>query len=325
MLTQERAYCVHSVFPFMTRSFYESHLNWVPDPTPPAPRRLDDLTSPTAVTADPTPPSEARPKLPGRSRRRRRRKKKAAALANKNAALRAADLTTPPTRSTNDNSARCKKTRPGSRANQLPARPPGTKSTSVEHPSSFTSSPVTQHPFSATNENSDCASRRDHPERQGVYKPARIDPSQDLTATHLRDNISGLGLSSPSLQQPPTKSFSGLPSRPNLTSPHREAREAGRERPGIVYPLLPCAARPDTQLQIDAALTEAAVLDRRNHPPTVVDIPEARRTTENRLPEPSQPRGSSSPRRQSSKRPRNRSSGVYRPKKRSPHRSYWCE
>ena len=309
----------------MTRPFYESHLNWVPDPTPPAPRRLDDLISPTAVAANPTPPSEAHPKLPGRSQRRRRRKKKAAAVANENAAPRAADLMTPPTRLTNSNSARWKASQPGLTANQLPARLPGTRSTSVEHLQSFTSSPVTQHPLSATNENADRTYRRDHPEQRGVYKPARIDPSQDLTATRLRDNISGFGLSSPALQQPPTKPFSGLPSRPNLTSPYREEREAGRERPGIIYPLLPRAARPDTRLQIDATLPEATALDRRDRPPTVVDIPEARRTTENCLPEPSQPRGSRSPRRQSRKRPRNRSSGVYQPKKRSSHGSYWCE
>ena len=65
----------------MTQPFYESRFNWVPDPTPPAPRCLDNLTSPTAVTADPTSPSEAHPKLPGCSRRRRRRKRKAAAAA----------------------------------------------------------------------------------------------------------------------------------------------------------------------------------------------------------------------------------------------------
>ena len=70
---------------------------------------------------------------------------------------------------------------------------------------------------------------------------------------------------------------------------------------------------------------EAAVLRRGERPPTVVDIPEPGRIGGTRLPGPSQPRGSSSPRRQSRKRPRNRSSGVYRPKKRSPHRGHWCE
>ena len=59
-----------------------------------------------------------------------------------------------------------------------------------------------------------------------------------------------------------------------MTSPHREAGEAVRERPGIVYPLLPRAARPDTRLLIDAALPEAAALDRRSRPSTVLDIGE---------------------------------------------------
>ena len=102
-----------------------------------------------------------------------------------------------------------------------------------------------------------------------------------------------------------------------MTSPHREAGEAERERPGIVYLLLPRAARPDTRLMIDAALPEAAALDRRSRPPTVLEI------TETRLKEDSQPQG---PRRhESRKRRRNRSTGVYRPSKRSPPRGHWCE
>ena len=58
-----------------------------------------------------------------------------------------------------------------------------------------------------------------------------------------------------------------------MTDPIREAREAGRQRPGIVY-LLPRAARPDARLSIDAAPPEAAALSRGEQPPTVVDIPE---------------------------------------------------
>ena len=52
-----------------------------------------------------------------------------------------------------------------------------------------------------------------------------------------------------------------------MTDPLREAREAGRQRPGIAYPL-PRATRPDTQLAIDAALPEAAALNRGERPPT---------------------------------------------------------
>ena len=193
------------------------------------------------------------------------------------------------------------------------------KSTPVEHPHSFTSSLLPQPPISTANQNSRIPSRQDHSEIWGLYKPAQTDPRQDLTATHTRDNISGFGLSSPALQQPPTKPFSGLPSRPKLTSPYREARDAGGERPEIIYPLLPRAARPDTRLQIDVALPEAAALDRRTRPPTVLDI------AESRLPENHQSQGPRLARRQSCKRRRNRSTGVYRPPKRSPPRDHWCE
>ena len=76
----------------VTQPIYESRMNWIIDPTPPA----------SAVN---TPPSEARPKLPGRSRRRRRRKKKATAAANDNSVPRTADVTAPAERTANDNLA----------------------------------------------------------------------------------------------------------------------------------------------------------------------------------------------------------------------------
>ena len=315
--------CIHAV----TRPFYKNRLHWIPDPAPPAPRRLDDLALPTYDPAIPTPPSEAHPRLPRRLRPRRRRKRRTAATANENSAPRAANLATPPTLSANSNSAHWtppSASQPRSSANDLPGGQPGTRSTPVTHPQSFTSSPLSQHPLSAANRNADRRSRLDHPEIRGVYKPARNDPRQDSTANRQRDNFSGFGLSSPALQQPPTKSFSGSPSRQHLTDPTGEAREAGRQRPGIIYPLPP-AARPDTWLVIDAALPEAAAFSRGERPPTVVDIPEPGRSMGDCLPGPSQHRGSRSPRRHSRKRPRNRSSGVYQPKKRSPHRGHWCE
>ena len=184
------------------------------------------------------------------------------------------------------------------------------RSTTVEHPQILLRPQHSQFPNLRANENAQRRSRLDHPEIRGVYKPARNDPRQDLTATRTRENISGSGLSSPALQQPPTKPFSGSPARHSMTDPYIEAREAEGERPGIIYLLLPSAARPDTRLQIDAALPEAAALDRRTRPPTVLDIAEPRLTEE------CQPQGPRLHRRHSRKRRCNRSTGVCRPPKR---------
>ena len=283
------------------------------------------MTSPAPTPAVSTPPAEVHPQLSRHLRSRRRRRRKAAASANRNTASRQADPATPPTRPANDNSSRWASniaTRPRSSTRDLPGTQPGTRSTSVEHPCSFTSSPLSQHPIPAANRNSDRSFCQDHSEIRGLYKPAQIDPSQDSTATRLRDNISGFGLSSPALQQPPAQPFSGPPSRHFMTGRYREAREAGRQRPGILYPL-PRAARPDTQLEIDATLPEAAALDWRARPPTVLGIVAPSQTEEAHQPGPSQQRGSSSPRRQSRKRRQNHSTGVYRPKKRSPPRGHW--
>ena len=169
-----------------------------------------------------------------------------------------------PALSANDNSSRWASsaaTRPRPTANEIPGFQPGTRSALEKHLQSFTSSDLSRHPVPAANQNRDSPFCLDHPEIRVVYKPARIDPRQDSTANRQRDKFSGFGLSSPALQQPPTKPFSGSPSRHLMTDPLREAREAGRQRPGIVYPL-PCAARPDTRLSIDAALPEAAAVSR---------------------------------------------------------------
>ena len=139
-----------------------------------------------------------------------------------------------------------------------------------------------------------------------------------MTATLSRVNSPGFGLSSSAPKQPYTKPFSGLPSGHKVTSPLREAGEAYGERPGIVYPLLLHATCPDTKLAIDAAtLPESAALSRQARPPTVLDLEEEPREKENQPP--------SQSRRQPRKRRRNRSTGVYRPSKRSPQRGRWCE
>ena len=283
-------------------------MNWVVDPAPPASRRPAMEVSPTPTPALLMPSSGDASQFPRRQKsRRRRRRRNAARTANQHPAPRQADVTTPAARSTNSNSAHWRATRPRSAANDHPEM----RSTSVEHPHGFTSSPLTQLPIPTANQNSGSTSRQDHSEIWGLYKPAQTNPRQDLTATHSRDNLSGFGLSSPVLQQPSTKPFSGLPAR-RMTSPHREAGEAARERPGIVYPLLPRAARPDMRLTIDAALPEYAALDRRSRPPTVLDIGGAT------LQENHQLQGPRLARRQTRKRRRSRFTGVYRPSKRSP-------
>ena len=192
-------------------------------------------------------------------------------------------------------------------------------STPVYQHLSFHSSRVSQTPIPATNEYAGSSFRLDHPEFSGLYKPAQTDPSEDLTATHSRVSSSGFGLSSPSLQQPSTEPFSGLPSRRCMTSPHREAGDAVRERPGIIYPRLPRAACPDTRVAIDTALPEAAAFSRQSRPPTVLNISVAS------LPESQPPTRAWATKRQSRKRRRHRSSGVYRPSKRSPLRGRCCD
>ena len=192
-------------------------------------------------------------------------------------------------------------------------------STPVYHHQSFHSSHLPQPPIRAAYENSAFQFGLERGGIAGPYKPAQPDPRQDSTATHSRDNISGFGLSSPSLLQPCTKPFSGLPFRRSMTSPTREAGDAARERPGIIYPLLPRAARPDTRVVIEVTLPEAAALDRGAQLPTVLEIDETN------LPQSvSAPRQRPS-RRQSRKRRRNRSTGVFRPPKHSPPRGRWCE
>ena len=200
----------------------------------------------------------------------------------------------------------------------------------VEYPLTFLCPQHSQSPRFSANENAERRFDPDHPEiwGGGVYKPAQHSIQQDYHTIIHRDSFSGTGLSSPALQRSYRDSFSKSPSgqlnKKLLTDSKRELRIARGQRPGIVYPL-PRATRPDMQLAIDAALPEAAALCRAERPPTVVDIPEPGQLEETRCPESSHRRGSRSPRRHTCKRPRNRSSGVFSPKKRSPHRGHWCE
>ena len=311
----------------------ESYLNWVPGTMPPSTRRLADLTSP--AHSENAPPLDGSCKLPRCLRPRRRRGKQPAFSANENSASCLIDPATPFGPSANENSAHADSssaTRPRSTANRnspFPGPRPGTsrspKSALVKHPQTFQHTQHPQHPRLTANGNAKCRSRLDHPEIRGVYKPAQHSIRQDTLTSRHRDTFSGSGLSSPALQQPTHKSFSGSPAGPvQLTDPKREARDSGGYRPGLIF-MLPRVARPDTRFVIDAAPPEAAALSHSEQPPTVLDIPEMKSARETRYPGLSQPRGLCSPRRQSRKRPRNHSSGVYPPKKRSPHRSHWCE
>ena len=299
----------------VTQPLYESCVNWVHDPASPASRRPAMEAAPTPASAILEDSPGAPSTQPKRRKSWRRRRRKAARPANQKAASRPADPMTPDERWTNGNSSSRRATRPRSVANDLPEM----RSTPVEHLHSFHSSCLPQPPIPATNQNLGTSSRLDHPGFSGLYKPAQADPRQDSTATHSRVTSSGFGLSSPALQQPSTKPFSGLPSRRLMTSPHREAGEAERERPGIIYPLLPRTARLDTRVTIEAALPEAAAFSRQSRPPTVLDI------AGTSLPESLPPSRTRVTKRQSRKHRRHRSTGVYWPSKRSPPRGQWCE
>ena len=136
-------------------------------------------------------------------------------------------------------------------------------------------------------------------------------PSLDLASPHLL--FSDL-IETPSLDRP----LGHLSGNKSLTDPQREERIAGGLRPGLVLPH-PSATCPDKRLDLDAAPPEAAAINRAERPPMVLDIPETGRLETTRRPEPCHRCGLCSPRRQSHKRPRNRSSALYRHKKRPQH------
>ena len=323
---------------------FESRMNWIHDPAPPAPLRAAMDYSDTPVQSSDTPvqshdthvksrdthmKSRDPPVLtsdtqacaiainassgaplalphPKKSRRRRRRRNRRSA--NENSVPRSAAPVTPNERWANRNSASQRATQHQPAASD----PTQMKSTPVCKGQSIYSSHLTQPPVPATNRNSAFQFGLDRCEFPGLYKPAFPDPRQDLNTTPIRVNNSGSGFSSPSPLQPCTKPFSGRPARPQMTCPTREAGEAIRERPGIVYLLLLRAQRPDTRVAKEAALPEAVALGRQVQPPTIVDIGDT--SLSQWVPSPRR-RAS---RRPSSKRRRNRSTGVYRPPKRSP-------
>ena len=221
----------------VTQPFYESRVNWVIDPAPPASRRPVSEESAAPTPAHKMPPSGGEVQPPKRQKSRRR---KAARSATQRPVSRPVDVMTQADPTANSNSARWRATRPRSEANDRPEM----RSTPVKHPLSFTSSPLSQPPISAANRNGERASCQDHSENLGLYKPAPTDPRQDLTATQPRTNNSGFGLSSPAPKQSYTKPFSGLPSGLKVTSPYREA---GELLEGGLGSCIHCCPAPHTQ------------------------------------------------------------------------------
>ena len=326
----------------MTLPPSERYLNWIHDPAPPPTRYHGDLASPAPPgNQENSLPQDTSRQLPRRLRPRRRREMKPGSSTNENSASHAADPATQPGSTANRNSAfqeAATAIRPRSAANRnspFAGNRPGTSGSnrsslpqwSILRPScahSIHSIPdfgpikIQDADLTWTTLNS------------GVYinwpsqASSRIQltdfvetPSPDLASPLLP--FSDL-IETPSLNRP----LGQLNKETSLTDSCREARIAGGSRPGIIYPL-PRAARPDTRLEVDAAPPEAAALSRAELPPTVLDIPETERLESPCCPESSQKSGLRLPRRHTHKRPRNRSSGVYRPKKRSPHRGHWCE
>ena len=317
-------------------------MRWIPDPKPSPPRRAgqefpvplsdsiapipsDSLisrertvsvrkTSDTQASAITTSVPSGAPLAPSLSKKCRRRRQ-ARRAANQNRAPSSATPVTPDDRWANRNTGSSGATQP-----RLEDSDPTSRMRTAVYPDpSIHSQTITQPPISTASENSAFPLGLEPGEFPGLYKQAVPDPRQDSTARPFRVNNSGSSLSSPPHLQPYSKPFSGRPARPQITCPTREAGGALRQRSGIVYPLLPLAQRPDTNVAIDAALPEAAAVGRQDLPPKIVEIG----TTSQPQTEPSSRRLAS--RKPSRKRRRNRSAGVFRSPKRSPPQGHWCD
>ena len=300
----------------VTQAGFGNRINWIYNPAPPAPRRatlhsgdipvLNSNNEASAIATHGSSGASLTPSLPKKCRRRRRRQARRAG--NRNAASSPAAPVTPDERWANQRPGR-----PGATQPLLEGSDPTSRMrTAVYPPSRIVGNP-------AANENSSFHLGLESGEFPGLYKPAVPDQRQDSTARTFRVNNSGSGISSPPYLQPHTKPFSGRPSRPDMTCPTQEAGGALRSRSGIVYPLLPRAQRPDTNIAVDAALPEPAAVRRQELPPTIVEIGS---TSQSQTPPAEKRRASRKP---SRKRRRNRSAGVYRPSMRSPPQGNWCD
>ena len=305
----------------VTQAGFGSHINWIYDPAPPTPPRatLHSSDSHVSIPSDTMRPPDKSvsvrdkrkneasaiatlcsreapltPSLPKKHRRRRRRNAQRAA--NRNSAASSSIPVTPDARWANQSAAGF----PGATQPQLEGSDPtSSKRTAVYPPSRIVVDPT-------ANENSPFQLGLESSRFPGLYKPAVPDQQQDTPAR-----------TSPPYLLPCIKTFSGRTAG-SMTSPTREAGEALRSRSGIIYPLLPHAHHPDARIIIDAALPEPDAFQCQELPPTVVEI----EGTSQSQPPPVKKRAT---RRHSRKRSRNRSTGVYRPSKRSPPQGHWCD
>ena len=179
----------------VTQPLYESRMNWIYDPAPPAPCRATVDYSDTPVHSSNTAVNSRNPPVltsdtqasaivirassgaplalphPKKSRRRRRRRNRRSA--NENSAPRSAAPVTPDERWANRNSAFQRATQHQSEASD----PTQTMCTPVYKGQSFHSSHLTQPPIPAANRNSAFQFGLDRCRFPGLYKPTHPDPS----------------------------------------------------------------------------------------------------------------------------------------------------
>ena len=182
---------------------YNSHINWIPDPTPPPSRDHGDLTSPSSSRdhgiqtngKENMPPQGTPHKLPRKLRLRRRQEKQSGPTANHNSPSREAGKEKQSGPTANHNS-------PSREAGNQPGTSRSTGSAMcapVKHPLTFLRPQHPQHPRLTANHNSERRFDPDHSESGRLFKPARSSIQQDSALRSRRDSFSVSGLSLPAL------------------------------------------------------------------------------------------------------------------------------
>ena len=255
----------------ITVPFHESRLNWVHDPAPSPPRRMEPtITVPhsdSSANSSVSVPRNTRAPIPSNSLRshpkpvpkRKKSENEVSAIATRGSSE--APLSPAPPkkcrirrrkqarRAANRNSGaiptapvtpdeRWANQRAADNAGATQPQPEDSDPTSTRRTAVYPPSRIVGD--STANENSPFQLGLESSRFPGL-KPAVPDQQQDTTARTLRVKNSGSGISSPPYLLPYTKPFSGRPAGSLMTGPTREAWETLRSRSGIVYPLLPRA------------------------------------------------------------------------------------